>query len=367
MQANPEKFGIAFLCVSTGSPGSDEYIANCTALDKMKECLGTKLGYLTFDVGTNITTSQLDSIISQVETLKLPPSYQRVIFYFFGHGNDESVKLADGCFPRQHIISKFQLICPPESDVFKIFIFDSCRMVSGTTCEAVQESNEQRALTGGEAWKTRGQYPESTNTLVINATDFDSKAYYLVRNGCGLMTQFFTELAPTRNESFRDLLAAVRKEIAEQTTAQILVYEDKLMGTVNLLAESQGIGKYNDTIDTGAISLPLYISICSARVIPTIEPVDPSILSTNVHWRFADNVQQKIKRFEVEVRSPEHCVPMVTGDPRDRMATISGLNSDTTYTVQLSAVYNDDIVAKSDIASFQTPGTNCITCACTCR
>ena len=367
MQANPEKFGIAFLCVSTGSPGSDEYIANCTALDKMKDCLGKKLGYLTFDVGTNITTSQLDSIISQVETLKLPPSYQRVIFYFFGHGNDESVKLADGYFPRQHIISKFQLICPPESDVFKIFIFDSCRMVSGTTCEAVQESLEQRALTGGEAWKTRGQYPESTNTLVINATDFDSKAYYLTTNGCGLMTQFFTELAPIRNESFRDLLAAMRKEIAEQTTAQILVYEDKLMGTVNLLAESQGIGKYNDTIDTGAFSLLLYISIRSARVIPTIEPVDPSILSTNVHWRFADNVQQKITRFEVEVKSPEHCVPMVTGDPRDRMATISGLNPDTTYTVQLAAVYNDGTVAKSDIASFQTPGTNCITCACACR
>ena len=253
MQANPGKFGIAFLCVSTGSPGTDEYIANCTALEKMKECLGEKLGYLTFDVGTNITTSQMDSIISQVETLKLPPSYQRVIFYFFGHGNDESVKLADGYYPRQHIISKFQLICPSESDVFKIFIFDSCRMVNGTatTCEAVQESNEQRALTGGEAWKTRGQYPESTNTLVINATDLDSKAYYLTTNGCGLMTQFFTELAPTRNESFRDLLVAVRKEIAEQTTAQILVYEDKLMGTVNLLAESQGTGKYNDAIDAG--------------------------------------------------------------------------------------------------------------------
>ena len=83
-----------------------------------------------------------------------------------------------------------------------------------------------------------------------------------------------------------------------------------------------------------------------------------------MHWRFADNVQPKIKRFRVEVRSPEHCVPMVTRAPCNRMATISGLNSDTTYTVQLSAVYNDGTVAMSDIASFQTPGTNCITFAC---
>ena len=115
------------------------------------------------------------------------------------------------------------------------------------------------------------------------------------------------------------------------------------------------------------LKLPLYISIYSARVIPTIQSVDSSIPSTNVNWRFDDNVQQKIKRFEVEVTSPQYSVSMVTGAPHDRMATISGLSSDTTYTVQLAAVYNDGTVAKSDSVSFQTPGTNCITCACTCR
>ena len=215
-------------------------------MERMKDCLGEKLGYLTIDVGMNITTGQLDSLIDQVKQLKLPESYQRVIVYFFGHGNDNSVKLADGYVERKHIISKFQLICPPESDVFKIFIFDSCRMVKAITCEAVQESIEQKALTGGEAWKSKGTYPESTNTLVINATDCNSKAYYRVKNGCGLMTQFFTELAPTRNVSFHDLLVAMRQKIIAHTMSkrmQILVYEDKLMGTVNLLAESQGTGK----------------------------------------------------------------------------------------------------------------------------
>ena len=65
------------------------------------------------------------------------------------------------------------------------------------------------------------------------------------------MTKFFTELAPTRNESLRDLLAVVRQKIAREMqlemlkTTQILVYEDKVMGIINLLAESQGTGIYN--------------------------------------------------------------------------------------------------------------------------
>ena len=59
-----------------------------------------------------------------------------------------------------------------------------------------------------------------------------------------LMTYHLTELASTRNESLSDLLVAVRKRMAKETQniTQILVYEDKLMGTVNLLAESQGTG-----------------------------------------------------------------------------------------------------------------------------
>ena len=67
------------------------------------------------------------------------------------------------------------------------------------TTEAVQESGslEQRSLGGDEApWTVKSEYPASTNTLVINATDYNSKAYYKVTNGCGLMTYFFSQLAP---------------------------------------------------------------------------------------------------------------------------------------------------------------------------
>ena len=250
VDANQHKAGIAFLCVSTGDPRSGDFIANSTALEKMEDCLGTKLGYLTISVGTNMTTSQFGSLVSQVTMLKLPESYNRVMFYFFGHGNDDSLQFADGAIERQHIISKFQLISPTNENLFKIFIFDSCRMVNVTMCEAIQESSGCKAL-AGEAWEAIGQYPESVNTLVINATTCNSKAYYRDIDGCGLLTKFFTELAPTRNESLRDLLAVMRQKIAHETqmdtlnTTQILVYEDRVMGIINLLAESQGTGIYS--------------------------------------------------------------------------------------------------------------------------
>ena len=250
VDANQHKTGIAFLCICTGDPNKEDFIANCTALEKMENCLGTKLGYLTTSVGTNMTTSQSDSLVSQVPMLGLPESYNRVVFYFLGHGNDDSLQFADGFVERQHIISTFQLISPTNENLFKIFIFDSCRMVDVTTCEAIQESSDYRALTG-ESWEAIGRYPESVNTLVINATTCNSRAYYSAIDGCGLLTNFFTELAPTRNESLRDLLAVIRQKIARKTqmdtlnTTQILVYEDKVMGFINLLAESQGTGIYS--------------------------------------------------------------------------------------------------------------------------
>ena len=297
--ANPHKTGIAFLCVSTTGPCSGDFIANCTALDKMEDCLGTKLGYLTISGGTNMTTSQLDSLISQVAVLKLPKSFCRIIFYFFGHGTDDALYFTDGNVERWHIISKFQLISPTNLNVFKIFIFDSCRIVHVPTVEAVQESSgmnvfdqisdskafqeasdskavdtdirhaitvesssqSQVHVPVGDLWELKRQYPASVNTLVINATGYNSQAYY--RDGCGLVTHFFTELAPTQNESLHNLLIIMRQKIAHETqmemvkNTQILVYEDSLMGIVNLLAESQGTG--NNSKSACCITMPLIV------------------------------------------------------------------------------------------------------------
>ena len=234
---------MAFLCVCTGNQDSEDYIENCRAMEQMQDCFGKKLGYVTVQIGTNVTTGQLDSLLDQLEKFKLPENFSRVVFYFFGHGTDEQVKLADDFVERKYIISKFQLICPPQSDVYKIFIFDSCRKANSVTTIAIKESCKERSLGGEQQWLSGGQYPDSTNTLVINSTDYNCKAYYDDElEGCGLMTHYFTKMAPTRNESLRDLLVAVRKIVVLKNGSQMLVYEDKLMGKCNLLAESQGEG-----------------------------------------------------------------------------------------------------------------------------
>ena len=253
---------IAFLCVSTGDPKSEDHIENCTAMERLKYCFKTQLGYLTIPLGENVTTAQLDELMFQVRGLRntFPRRFCRVLFYFFGHGNETSIQLADGSRERDDIISNFQSLCPPksdcpaesdcpdESDIFKIFIFDCCRLVNEVTCIAEQESHhdELKALAAGvdPPLTVKKPYPASTNTLVINATDQNCRAYYKVSNGCGLMTHFLTKLAPTLNDSLHGLLVAIRKEIITvRSSGQMVVYDDKLMGQCNLLAESHGTGK----------------------------------------------------------------------------------------------------------------------------
>ena len=193
----------------------------------MEHCLNKQLGYLTIQVGMNITGEQFNTFIEAIKSLTLPKNFERVLFYFFGHGDKVSIQLADTTYSRQDIIFNFQSLCPATDDVYKIIIFDCCR----------------------EADKSQEHMPveSSANTLVINATDSGDKAFYKVNNGCGLFTNYFTELAPTRNESINDLLAEIRRRIVKNPMAsnvfQMPVSESKLFGSCNLLAESQGTGK----------------------------------------------------------------------------------------------------------------------------
>ena len=237
LNCNKGKSGVAFLSACTGIPGREDYIENCTAIDRMKYCLETQLGYavIVLEENSNVTKSHIFSLLEQVKSLILPKSYSRVIFYHFGHGDDELIVVADGYIKRKDIINSFQSL---NTSVFKIFIFDSCRLVNDSRVEPLEIC---------EQLIPAGAYPKSTNTLVVNSTESNLKAFYDVTSGCGLMTHFFTKLAPTRNESLRELLVSTRSAIFEiaqqQHFTQMLVYEDKLMGKCNLLGESQGIGR----------------------------------------------------------------------------------------------------------------------------
>ena len=251
VEENQQKSGIAFLCVHVGSPEGDEYIENCYTMEKMQDCFETKLGYLTISLGMIVTGNGMSSLLRQIEKLTLPKSFSRVIFYYFGHGSSSFLKLADGYFDRQHIISTIQSISAPESAVHKIFLFDTCRY-KDVTCVAVQESEELMPLQ--VAWPpliASGNYPSSTNTLIVDATEESHKAYYYVKNGCGLMTQSFVDLVLTQNQPLQNLLISIRCEIllgqlsmtnSPEWNQQFLVYDDRLMGDCNLLAESHGTG-----------------------------------------------------------------------------------------------------------------------------
>ena len=87
----------------------------------------------------------------------------------------------------------------------------------------------------------------------------------------------------------------------------------------------------------------------------------PSILNTNIHWKFADNVQEKIKIFRVEI-SPGAVHPVA--QPHERVTTIKALSPSTSHTVRVIAVYEDDTKTTSENCVFTTPG-NCSYLGCT--
>ena len=219
---------------------------------RIRECFEDKLGYLVIpvgQVGTPITSTVLDKVLQEFSDVQLPESYQRVFFYYFGHGNKDLIVLDDKKVECDYIIHKIYKSTSQQNDtsehttwndMFYIFLFDSCRTSNNLTTFETQ-------------WKSMDQ--SLVNTLVIKAADNSSRAYFANDpskqvQGCGLVTLYLTELAPMLSMSLNDLLKNVRmkvhkyvKEHPDYAHPQVLVFEDRLMGRVNLLAESAGSGK----------------------------------------------------------------------------------------------------------------------------
>ena len=90
----------------------------------------------------------------------------------------------------------------------------------------------------------------------------------------------------------------------------------------------------------------------------------PSILSTNVQWKFDGEVEKQITGFRIEVSSDMVCrESTIKPPPSARTATLSDLESGITYDVKLVAVYNDGTKAASKRVSFTTPGNLSILCS----
>ena len=217
---------------------------------RIRECFEDKLGYLVIpvgQVGTPITSTVLDKVLQEFSDVQLPESYQRVFFYYFGHGNEDLIVLDDKIVECNYIIHKIYKSTSQQNDtsehttcndMFYIFLFDSCRTSNNLT-------------TFERQWKSM----DLVNTFVIKAADYGSQAYFANDpskqvQGCGLVTLYLTELAPMLNMSLNDLLKNVRVKVHKYVQEhphcehpQVLVFEDRLMGHVNLLAESAGSGK----------------------------------------------------------------------------------------------------------------------------
>ena len=261
LNRNTHKAGLCVIC-SCNRPRYAEPIENCTAPEKMNTCFGLKLGYSTIEVEPNLSKQTLFRLLRDLSGLKIPKSCGkdfRLLFYFFGHGNEREICLADCNVERSQIISELQRMDPV---LFKIVLFDSCRSENDEEVNEVEPIQETVAcLPGKSQWENEDHYPyaKCVNTLVIHSTDYRCKAYYIdgdkdpEMKGCGLVTHYFTTLAPQLNEPLSAVLAEVRKKVdtfireraIHQTNSyppQVLIYEDRLMGNVNLLAESKGTG-----------------------------------------------------------------------------------------------------------------------------
>ena len=247
----------------------------------MNKCLGEDLGFSVIEVNTDLSTETMIRLLYDFGRLQVPKyceEHFRFFFYFFGHGSSTEICLTNGNLERSTIVNEVQKV---NKSLCKIVLFDSCRVEEEKSLEEGPyqynlepnvdkpiEATEGGSLSdvfsslhiGGPEWEAKEKYPNSINTLVIYATEDRGKAYYPdndrfpAMKGCGLVTYFFTELAPALNQPLSVLLTEVRQKVDQfikdncslgsRVNPQVLVFEHRLMKNVNLLAESKGKGTF---------------------------------------------------------------------------------------------------------------------------
>ena len=108
-------------------------------------------------------------------------------------------------------------------------------------------------------------------------------------------------------------------------------------------------------------SLLHYFSIATVRVTPTGINITPSVLNTNISWKFSDDVESRIKHFKLSVRpvestrSERYAIDPVTTPSKDRSASLSNLKPSTEYHLTIAAEYEDGKQGLSK-QTFKTAG-----------
>ena len=192
------------------------------------------LGYLFAEITTSdITQWELKSFLNGVKNIKFPDSYRWIFFYYFGHGNKESIHLSDGDVKRIEIIEGLKNI--HRRELTKIVWFECCRLV---------DCDQSPTLSVCE---------DLDNFLIINATSFNREAFYIShdseqnRKSCGILTKYFTERVTKLNAPICAVMGEVNEAISKKykrDEVHIPECEDHIIGVINFLADSTGSCKW---------------------------------------------------------------------------------------------------------------------------
>lgn len=227
----PNKSGIC-IAVCCTKPLHGPEIQESKSLDCMKKCIEDDLGYVFATPNPNSDTQELRTILRSIKSTRFPESYRWILFYFFGHGNEESIRLRDGDVKRSEIIEELKGI--HQDDLAKIVWFECCRLVTNVS----------------QSQGTRG-CEDTDNFLIINATAFNHRAFY-IENDCRILTKYFTEKVTQLNAPLCVVMGEVRKAIHKdcpnyevqipggEKKIHMPNCEDHVIGSINFLAHSTG-------------------------------------------------------------------------------------------------------------------------------
>ena len=101
----------------------------------------------------------------------------------------------------------------------------------------------------------------------------------------------------------------------------------------------------------------IYI-LFTARIVPRGLKAHPSCLITDIHFKFDEKVEPRVKEFIAEIccDSSFSKSKVVSVPVDERMVSVKKLDPDTHFVARILAVYNDEQKVIGEICNFTTPG-----------
>ena len=204
--------GLIILVACSDGPldGQKHLVGVEKGTDRMEDTF-RKLGYATLRLPRNAERRRVMATIKAAsETLTYPRSYQRIFFYFTGHGICDAICTPDGCIDHEKIVKPFQ--SKVLRNIPKVFIFDCCRDFDATLPTS----------------------PASVNTMIIYSTMRGGQAY-APHDESGIMTRMLAELLLTERKSITEIVPDISKKVIEFGMHPVLLCQP--LQSISLLEE----------------------------------------------------------------------------------------------------------------------------------